>query len=311
MLLFTHEDCLKHQPGAGHPEAAFRLRAALDAARQEGLVAREAAEVSAELARLAHSDAWIARLFAQCEAESILRVDADTVCAPGSARAARLAAGSVVNAVDAVVQGGMAFCAVRPPGHHATREHAMGFCLLNSIAIGAYRALELGVPRISIVDFDVHHGNGTQDIFFHDARVQYLSSHQAPLYPGTGASHERGDFGQIVNAQLTPGSGSVEFRRSYAEHLLPALDAFKPELIMISAGFDAHFLDPLAGLNVSAADYHWLSTELSLRAQKFASGRIVSALEGGYSATALRACTQAHLQGLKQLPFSPTFPEHP
>jgi len=231
--------------------------------------------------------------------EAYARIDGDTVMCPHSLEAALRAAGAVCAAIDATIDGThtSAFCAVRPPGHHATHDQAMGFCLFNSVAVGAAHALARGVERVAIVDFDVHHGNGTQDIFWNDARVMYASTHQWPLYPGSGSRDETG-AGNIVNAPLPPGSGSREFRSACAQIVLPALRAFRPQLLMISAGFDAHALDPLADMNLDAADYAWITRELVEVAIEHAGGRIVSSLEGGYSLTALRQSAAAHVAAL-------------
>jgi acetoin utilization deacetylase AcuC-like enzyme len=248
--------------------------------------------------RRAHSPAHVERLF---DADgSSLRIDEDTVMSPGSLPAALRACGAALAAVDAVVAGATrrAFCAVRPPGHHATADTAMGFCLFNSVAVAARHALDAhGLARVAIADFDVHHGNGTQDIFAREPRVLYLSSHQSPLYPGTGRVDEIG-MGNVRNAPLPPGSRGAAFRAAWQDDLLPALDAFAPELVLVSAGFDGHRLDPLADLDLDAADYQWLSAELARRADDHAGGRLVSLLEGGYSLTALRECSVAHLRGL-------------
>lgn len=228
------------------------------------------------------------------------RLDEDTALSEGSADAALRAAGAGVAAVDAVMAGQdpQAFCAVRPPGHHATGSTAMGFCLFNSVAVAAAHAVHAhGLARVAIADFDVHHGNGSQDIFAAEPRVMYLSSHQSPLYPNTGQPDDRGS-GNLANALLAPGSGSEAFRSAWRETLLPRLDAFKPELLLVSAGFDGHRLDPLADLQLDAEDYRWLSAELARLAQRHAAGRVVSLLEGGYSLSALRACSVAHLKGL-------------
>jgi acetoin utilization deacetylase AcuC-like enzyme len=228
------------------------------------------------------------------------RLDPDTVMSPASAEAASRAAGAVCAAVDDAMLGShrRAFCAVRPPGHHATRDTSMGFCLFNSVAAGAAHAIEAhGLTRVAIVDFDVHHGNGTQDLFWSDPRVLYASSHQWPLYPGTGAREETG-AGNIVNAPLRPGAGSADFRKAYEETVLPAIERFAPELVLISAGFDAHRLDPLANLALDADDYAWITTRLVELASRHAHGRVVSSLEGGYSLTALRESTAAHVGAL-------------
>ena len=300
LRIYTHPSCLAHDPGAGHPEAAFRLEAVLNAAHALGCQTYSAPLATpAQLAR-AHSIELLEHLFAHENVGVTTRIDADTVLGPHSLNAALAAAGAGVAGVQDVLNATArrVFCAVRPPGHHATRTQAMGFCLLNSIAVAAYAALDAGIQRVAIVDFDVHHGNGTQDIFWHEPRVQYLSSHQAPLYPGTGAAHEGGAYGNIVNAPLPRMASSEMFRAAYTQKILPALAAFAPELILISAGFDGHALDPLGGLNVHEDDFAWLTRALCVQANRSAQGRVVSMLEGGYSATALALCTRAHLVAL-------------
>jgi acetoin utilization deacetylase AcuC-like enzyme len=226
--------------------------------------------------------------------------DADTPTSARSFETARLAAGGYLVLLDAIMAGEAAngFAFVRPPGHHAEVDRAMGFCLFNNVAVGAAHAIAVhGLARVAIVDFDVHHGNGTQDIFWSDTRILYASSHQWPLYPGTGARTETG-AGNIVNAPLRPGSGSAEFRCAYEDIVLPALERFAPELVLISAGFDAHRLDPLANLDLVADDYAWITERLVDIAERHARGRIVSSLEGGYSLTALRESTAAHVSAL-------------
>jgi acetoin utilization deacetylase AcuC-like enzyme len=299
LSVYSHADCIQHQPGVGHPEAPFRLQAVLEViAELELPIIGSIAATEAQILR-AHAPELLQRLREHEDTNALVAIDADTRIGPNSYSAAIHAAGSGVQAVHAVLNGDFkrAFCAVRPPGHHATRDAAMGFCLFNSIAIAAYAALDAGLTRITIVDFDVHHGNGTQDIFWNEPRVQYLSSHQSPLYPGTGSALERG-LGNIVNAPLASGSDGAALRAAWAQTLLPALSAFAPELILISAGFDAHALDPLAGLNWQDVDYSWITRELVRQAEHSAQGRIVSMLEGGYSEMALRACTRAHLLAL-------------
>ncbi|MBB5209459.1 acetoin utilization deacetylase AcuC-like enzyme [Chiayiivirga flava] len=249
--------------------------------------------------RLAHAESLLERVL-DTPIHGSLQIDADTAMNEDSPEAAQRAAGGVCAAIDAVLHGDCtrAFCAVRPPGHHATADTAMGFCLFNSIAVGAAHAIARhGLQRVAIVDFDVHHGNGTQDIFEHDGRVLYLSTHQRNIYPGTGLPWERG-VGNVLNVALPEGSGGDAFRAAYTHTLLPELDAFRPQLLLISAGFDAHRLDPLAGLNLDADDYAWVTRELVALAQRHARGRVVSALEGGYSLTALRDCSLAHVRAL-------------
>jgi acetoin utilization deacetylase AcuC-like enzyme len=303
VALYTHPCCLEHDPGPGHPESPARLSAVLAAlddpryARLERIEAPRATRV--QLARV-HRAELIDEVLTGAPHSGWHRLDADTVMSPASAEAALHAAGAVCAAVDDAVSGTRkrAFCAVRPPGHHATPSTAMGFCLFNSIAVGAAHAIAAhGLSRVAIVDFDVHHGNGTQDIFWNDAHVLYASSHQWPLYPGTGTRGETG-VGNIVNAPLPAGAGAVEFRDAYERIVLPALDAFAPQLVMISAGFDAHRLDPLASLNLDAGDYAWITGRLVDLANRHAHGRVVSSLEGGYSLTALRESASAHVDAL-------------
>jgi acetoin utilization deacetylase AcuC-like enzyme len=301
--IYTHAACLAHDTGPGHPESSARLVAvleALDDPKFAALARIEAPRATREQLARVHDPALVDALL-DVEIESgWRRLDPDTVMSPDSAEAAARAAGAVCAAVDDAIAGThrRAFCAVRPPGHHATRDTAMGFCLFNSVAAGAAHAIERhGLARVAVVDFDVHHGNGTQDIFWSDPRVLYASSHQSPLYPGTGARDETG-AGNIVNAPLRPGAGSAEFRTAYEDIVLPAIEAFAPELVLISAGFDAHRLDPLANLALDAADYAWITANLVDLAARHAHGRVVSSLEGGYSLTALRESTAAHVAAL-------------
>lgn len=300
LQLFTHTDCLQHDPGPGHSESPARLRAVLQALDQDRFAAVdriEAPRVSREQLLRVHTPEHIERIFSLSPASGTVRLDEDTLMSPASLEAALRAAGAVVAAVDAVVGGSTnrAFCAVRPPGHHATAETAMGFCLFNNIAVGAAHALTAhGLKRVAIADFDVHHGNGTQDIFQHDPRVLFLSTHQSPLYPGTGGVEEQG-VGNIVNAPLSAGDGSYEFRGVWNDVLLPRLHAFRPQLVLISAGFDAHRHDPLADIRLETEDYAWMTERLVDLARTHADGRLVSTLEGGYDLAALAASVSAHV----------------
>ena len=303
LALLTHPACSRHDPGSGHPESPARLAAVLDALRDPRFAQIESIEAPRatreQLARV-HVEALVEDVLDRDPGDGLHRLDPDTLMSTGSAEAAVRAAGAVCAAIDAVMEGHVdhAFCAIRPPGHHATADTAMGFCLFNNVAVGAAHALAAhGLERVAIVDFDVHHGNGTQDIFWSDARVLYASSHQYPLYPGSGAADERG-AGNIVNAPLAPGAGSAEFREACEHIILPALDAFEPQLVLISAGFDAHRLDPLAGLDLEAEDYAWITERLVEVAERHAKGRVVSSLEGGYSLEALRVSTAAHVAAL-------------
>lgn len=302
--LFSHSACLHHDTGPGHPECADRLRAILARLETEEfawLDRREAplAEVS-QIARV-HGEGFAEALLDAVPAEGYAAIDGDTVISPGSGEAALRAAGAVCAAVDAVMQGEIrnAFCAVRPPGHHAEPDQAMGFCLFNNIAIGALHArARWGLRRVAVIDFDVHHGNGTQAAFNNDPDLFYASTHQSPLYPGTGQAHEHGVAGNILNLPLRPFAGSAEFRARVAEQLLPELRRFKPELLLISAGFDAHARDPLAQLNLTDDDYYWVTEQLLKIAADTAEGRVVSALEGGYDLRALASASAAHVRAL-------------
>lgn len=302
MLVFTHPACFGHDPGHDHPESPERLRVVLDALHEafpDRLDWREAPPAKlGELARV-HERALIDDIL-QAQAEPLRRLDLDTFMSPGSAGAALHAAGAGVAAVSAVMNGPdrHAFCAVRPPGHHATADTAMGFCLFNNIAVAAAFVVEAhGLERVAIVDFDVHHGNGTQAIFQNDARVAYFSTHQSGLFPHSGNMRERG-VGNIRNLLLPPGCDSFRFRNTWADELLPQLDAFGPQLLFVSAGFDGHRNDPQADLMLEAEDFGWLTAELAALAAHHAGGRVVSMLEGGYDLHALRECSVAHVQAL-------------
>ncbi|HVC57767.1 MAG TPA: histone deacetylase family protein [Stellaceae bacterium] len=303
-LLYTHPACLEHDPGQYHPESPARLRAvlqALAAPEFAGLDRREAPEAAVDDIARVHPRRFIERILDAVPATGHVGIDADTVLCPASGRAALRAAGAVVAAVDAVVAGEAdnAFCAVRPPGHHAEPARAMGFCLFNNVAIGALRARAAhGLARIAVVDFDVHHGNGTQARFYDDAGLFYASTHQSPLYPGTGARSETGIAGNIVNVPLPASAGSHQFRLGFTREILPALDAFRPEMVLISAGFDAHKSDPLAQLLLDESDYTWVTEQLIEIARRHAGGRVVSTLEGGYDLVALAASAAAHLRAL-------------
>ena len=299
LRLYTHPACLQHNPGPEHAERPARLHAvlqALDHDRYATLDRIEAPLATREQLLRAHSVTHVEHILASAPLDGTHRLDEDTLMSPGSVEAALRAAGAVVAAVDAVLTGATqrAFCAVRPPGHHATRDQAMGFCLFNNIAVAAAHALMAhGLKRVAIADFDVHHGNGTQAIFEREPRVLFLSSHQSPLYPGSGREDEHG-VGNIVNGTLSPGAGSQEFRELWDGLLLPRLHAFKPQLVLVSAGFDAHRNDPLADIRLGQEDYAWITERLMGVARTHAAGRMVSTLEGGYDLAALAASVAAH-----------------
>jgi len=302
-LLYSHEACLDHDPGPHHPESPDRLRAVLAALAADEfapLLRREAPRAAREDIARVHPGDLIDALLAAVPASGHVGIDADTIMSPGSGEAALRAAGAVCAAVDAVIAGeaGNAFCAVRPPGHHAEPRRPMGFCLFNNVAVGALRARDVhGCRRVAVIDFDVHHGNGTQALFEDDADLFYASTHQSPLYPGTGASDETG-VGNIVNVPLAPGSGTVPFQRAFNERILPALEDFRPDFLFVSAGFDAHRRDPLAQLDLAEADYTWATGVLARQAARHCGGRLVSTLEGGYDLAALGASAAAHVRAL-------------
>lgn len=304
VLLLTHRDGLLHEMGEGHPECPDRLRAVLQALEAEefaGLIRDEPDEATYEQLERVHPPDYVAAILGVRPAPGeYVALDADTVMCADSARAALLAAGAAVRAVDEVLGGHVqrAFCATRPPGHHAERRKPMGFCLFANAVIAARHAQAAhGLSRVAICDFDVHHGNGSQDCVWEDPSILFASSHQMPLYPGTGAAEERG-AGNIFNAPLPPGADGAAFRAAWSEHLLPAIEAFRPELLVISAGFDAHARDPLAQLRVTEADFAWLTAEFCALAGRHCGGRIVSLLEGGYDLPALAVSAAAHVRGL-------------
>ncbi len=303
--LITHPACLRHDNGPYHPECSERLRAvlaALETPEFADLLREAAPEATVEQLQRVHPADYVEAILAiRPELGESVQLDADTAMSAGSADAALRAAGAAVAAVDAVMEGWAhaAFAAVRPPGHHAEPARPMGFCLFNNAAVAALHArARWGVQRVAVVDFDVHHGNGTQAIFEQDPGLFYASSHQSPCYPGTGDAWERGAANNIVNAPLRPGDGSAAFRAAWGDIILPDLDRFAPGLLIVSAGFDAHKLDPLAQLRLETADYAWITDELVRLAERHCGGRLVSVLEGGYDLDALAASAAAHVRGL-------------
>ena len=304
LALFSHPACAGHDTGPGHPENAERLRAverALAAPRFAALDRRTAPRAARAQLERVHTPAAVERVLAAVPAEGYAHIDGDTVVSPGSGEAALRAAGAACAAVDAVLGGAArrAFCAVRPPGHHAEPDRAMGFCLFNNAAVGAAHALAAhGLQRVAVLDFDVHHGNGTQAAFAKEARVLFVSSHQSPLYPGTGAASETG-VGNIVNMPLAPGTGGAGFRAAW-DGAFDRVESFHPELIVVSAGFDAHRRDPLAGLALVEEDFAWITRRIAEVADGSCAGRVVSTLEGGYDMDALAASAAAHVAALME-----------
>jgi acetoin utilization deacetylase AcuC-like enzyme len=302
LAYISHDDCLKHDVDPDHPECPARLHAIRDQLISSGMEMalhfHDAPRVSREALLRVHDAAYLDALERRCPDEGLAWLDSDTALMRDTLLAARHAAGAVVLAVDLVMQGkaDAAFCGVRPPGHHAERDRAMGFCYYNNIAVGAAHALAVhGLERIAIIDFDVHHGNGTEHIFSDNDRVLFCSSFQHPFYPFTG--HES-RAGHIINIPLPAGSDGAAFRARAEAGWLPALDNFAPQLVMISAGFDAHVEDDLAQLRLRESDYRWISGQLRTLARRHADGRIVSSLEGGYALNALGRCVVAHLDAL-------------
>ncbi|MEM9601331.1 MAG: histone deacetylase family protein [Pseudomonadota bacterium] len=300
--LYYHDACVQHDQGAGHPEQPARLAAVLDALKRDGHYAQLDVRTPSLAARAdierAHPADYVDQVEAASPRSGRVALDADTTINAHSLTAARHAAGAAVDAVDAVVAGDVdaAFCAVRPPGHHAERTRAMGFCLFGSVAIAAKRALDVhGLKRVAIVDFDVHHGNGTEDLVEHDPRILFCSSFQYPHYPG----YYRDNIdGQRVNTPLAAGSDGAAFREAVRAHWLPVLQAQRPELIIVSAGFDAHRADPLASLNLVEDDFAWITRQVLDLADAHAGGRVVSMLEGGYDLAALGRSASAHVKTL-------------
>jgi acetoin utilization deacetylase AcuC-like enzyme len=303
-LLITHPACLNHLTPLGHPERPERLRAvehALEAEKFQSLARVQAPTAPFEIIALCHPMDYIMQIREASPREGMVRLDADTSMSPGSFEAALRAVGGAIHAVDEVVtkKAANAFVATRPPGHHAETARPMGFCFFDNAAIAArYAQDHHGIARAAIVDFDVHHGNGSQEIFWADKTVMYCSTHQMPLFPGTGAIGESGEHNNVVNAPLRPGDGGEAFRAAFENRILPRLRDFKPELIVISAGFDAHMRDPLANLNLVEADFVWATQKVMEVADQCADGRVVSLLEGGYDLEALASSAAAHVTAL-------------
>jgi acetoin utilization deacetylase AcuC-like enzyme len=300
--LLTHPDCVLHEMGAGHPESPQRLKAILAALEASGLVSRlmvrEAPEAKREELERVHDSAHVELVFGAAPDRGYAYLDPDTSMNPRSLSAALRAAGAVVTATDMVMSGEAtnAFCAVRPPGHHATRDRPMGFCLFNNVAIGAMHALEAhGLERVAVLDFDVHHGNGTEDAFHEDPRVMLCSTFQHPYYPYSGADSGNEHIINVPLAAMTDGRG---FRAAVERYWMPALEAYKPQLVFVSAGFDAHRDDPLAYLKLGDEDYRWITEKLVDVAERHARGRVVSTLEGGYNTDALGRCVVEHVRVL-------------
>jgi len=300
-LIIQHDDCARHNPGAKHPESVKRVQAVMGGLEdRRGLQKLPAPLATQEQVLRVHPAEFWAGLQAMEPTKGIVTVDPDTFMSRGSIDAALRGSGALCFAIDQILDDKAlrAFCAVRPPGHHSEAEQAMGFCLLNHVAIGAMHALQRPrIKRVAIIDFDVHHGNGTQAIFEQNPDVMFVSSHQQPLYPGTGHMEETG-CGNILNMPLAPNDGSKSFRKAWSSLGLPAIHSFAPDLILVSAGFDAHQRDPLAQLEVQDSDYYWITREICDLATDSCQGRVASVLEGGYDMRALATASRAHVQAL-------------
>lgn len=303
-LLISHPSSLRHVMPPGHPERPDRIRAVEQALEDErfALLQRvQAPEGTLAQVALCHPATYAQAISEASPQQGFVQIDADTIMSPGTLTAVLHGVGGAVHAVDEVMSGrvGNAFSAMRPPGHHAESDKAMGFCFFNNAAIAARHAQKAhGAERVAIVDWDVHHGNGTQEIFWGDASVLYASTHEMPLYPGTGAPSERGEHGSIVNTPLRAGDGTDVFRDAFESAILPRLEDFRPDLVIVSAGFDAHWRDPLANINLKEADFAWATQKLMEIADRHAGGRLVSILEGGYDLEGLSKSTAAHVMAL-------------
>lgn len=300
-ILFSHPDAAAHVMPEGHPEQVARYTAVMRALRAPefaSLERRDAPLATDETLLRCHPAAYLARVARAVPDEGWTQLDADTHVMAGSERAARRGAGAACAAVDAVIAGDAqnAFCAMRPPGHHAERDTAMGFCLYGSVAIATKHALAVhGLSRVAVVDFDVHHGNGTQDLLWNEPRATFVSTHQSPLYPGSGSTEEQGAHGQIMNLPLPPGTDGAAYREIFVSQIAPFVRAARPQLILVSAGFDAHRADPLAQMGLETEDFVWITGQLCDLAEEMCDGRLVSVLEGGYDLTALAEAASAHV----------------
>jgi len=306
-FLFMPHQCFDHDTSDGHPECANRLRAidsVLGAETFSFLSRITSGPATREQLERAHDADYISRILSLKGCEGFVEIDEDTVMSSGSAEAALYAAGAACQAVDEVMTGHArnAFCAIRPPGHHAEAALAMGFCLFNNAAIAALQARNVhGVTRVAVIDFDVHHGNGVQSIFWNDENLYYASIHEDGGFPQTGPREETGAHNNIFNAPLLPGAETGDLRKAWAEEVVPSLKSFAPELIIISAGFDAHRRDFMGGLNYSTADYGWITTEIVKMANDNCKGRVVSLLEGGYDLPSLAAAVGVHVKVLMEV----------
>ena len=304
--IFTSSSSIKHDTGPGHPECPERVPAILTGLKKiqsQKLIWKEIRYFDEKYIELTHSKKYLEKINQSFPKEDLVFLDGDTIVSKGSKKAAYDAVGAIINAIDAVMNQEFdnAFCVVRPPGHHAEKEQAMGFCIFNNVAVGATYLLEkYKLDKVAIIDFDVHHGNGTQDIFYNEKRVLYISSHQFPFYPGTGSKDEIGKFNNILNIPLKAGTVSEEFFNSYKK-VYDKLNEFRPQFILLSAGFDAHKNDPLANVDLESRDYYILTKEIMKIAKKICSNKIVSILEGGYNLSAIQESAKYHVEALLEV----------
>ena len=304
--IFTSNSSIKHDTGPGHPECPERIPAILTGLKKiqsQKLIWREIGSFDEKYIELTHSKKYLEKINQSFPKEDLVFLDGDTIVSKGSKKAAYDAVGAIINAIDAVMNQEFdnAFCVVRPPGHHAEKEQAMGFCIFNNVAVGATYLLEkYKLDKVAIIDFDVHHGNGTQDIFYNEKKVLYISSHQFPFYPGTGSKDEIGKFNNILNIPLKAGTVSEEFFNNYKK-VYDKLNEFRPQFILLSAGFDAHKNDPLANVDLESRDYYILTKEIMKIAKKICSNKIVSILEGGYNLSAIQESAKYHVEALLEV----------
>ncbi len=304
--IFTSNFSIQHDTGPGHPECPERIPAILASLKKiqsQKLIWKEIGSFDEKYIELTHSQKYLEKINQSFPKEDLVFLDGDTIVSKGSKKAAYDAVGGVINAIDAVMNQEFdnAFCVVRPPGHHAEKEQAMGFCIFNNVAIGATYLLEkYKLNKVAIIDFDVHHGNGTQDIFYNEKKVLYISSHQFPFYPGTGSKDEIGKFNNILNIPLKAGTVSDEFFNCYKK-VYDKLNEFRPQFILLSAGFDAHKNDPLANVNLESKDYYVLTKEIMKIAKKICGNKIVSILEGGYNLSAIQESAKYHVEALLEV----------
>ena len=304
--IFTSNSSIKHDTGPGHPECPERIPAILTGLKKiqsQKLIWREIGSFDEKYIELTHSQKYLEKINQSFPKGDLAFLDGDTVVSKGSKKAAYDAVGAIINAIDAVMNQEFdnAFCVVRPPGHHAEKEQAMGFCIFNNVAVGATYLLEkYKLDKVAIIDFDVHHGNGTQDIFYNEKKVLYISSHQFPFYPGTGSKDEIGKFNNILNIPLKAGTVSDEFFNCYKK-VYDKLNEFRPQFILLSAGFDAHKNDPLANVNLESKDYYVLTKEIMKIAKKICGNKIVSILEGGYNLSAIQESAKYHVEALLEV----------